>query len=615
MSTIGNIRKAKIFKRKLTALNTSTKIQNSSNRVRASQINYSKMILPSINSSLSRRTIIEPESLMSKFLGNYRPKFSTKTQQDSSITSALSKDNEKKSSRKTILIKSKFLDTMILPLRKETKFNSQRVFITEKDKDKFNFMKNKIRNLSSKNLLAKISENILENENLKNNIETNINNDKSLINDSPLNIIDNNQNLQNMQKGDSSLNTITNQNNKKSRNKIIQDNKLLANSNSYNSSLIPSKYIYNTNYQRLRKFDNILENNSKKNNKLIIKNKTLDYSDIMKEKKYIRRIYENNIKFQAKIFDEQIRLLEECYKEYKKNYLDINFIEVFKSKTLNLKIKFNKTIEETCSILYYLPKIFLCEWYDLMINIIKLKIPNHKKFIPDYVTDENEAVKNNNILLSEVVNYFNKCAEFYMILSKKENETFDLKFTQYNFFKIIKYIKIARYNLIYLNNSFINSKKKFLDDLIIIKNFLKRNNSNDIKKATNVSTFAKKIMNNNLLIEKEKNKNINVIEKIEKQFIFELTEEEKKKKRVDTALEINKNKIIYNYLGKEVPFHKKNTYKSIFLNKYINKILYYCYDDIKDKIITEKFNDEEDIKKIKSIEKKQQLMKSSYKFF
>ena len=103
-----------------------------------------------------------------------------------------------------------------------------------------------------------------------------------------------------------------------------------------------------------------------------------------------------------------------------------------------------------------------------MINIVEIKIPNHKKFISDYITDENETVKNNNLLLSEVIAYFNQCVEFYMILSKKENETFDLKFTQYNFFKIVKYIKIARYNLIFLNNSYINSKKKFLDDLTVV---------------------------------------------------------------------------------------------------------------------------------------------------
>ena len=601
MSLSVDKRDSKIFKRRLTSLDTSTKITNISNKFRGSQLNYSKILLPSINSSLSRKTILEPESLMSKFLGNYRPKFSSKTQNDSSVISSLSKIDEIKSNRRTIIIKSKFLNNMIIPQRKENKYNSQRVFITEKEKDKFNLMKNKIRNSSSNNLLGKIKENLLENEFYIKSKEQ------------PINIIDNNQSVQNM--NNDNYNTIINENKKnKTRNKFNNDNKLLTNSSSNSSSLISSNYVFNTNYQRLRKFDNILENKVKKNNELK-KSNTLDYSDIMKEKKYIRRIYENNIKFQSTIFEEQIRLLEEYYKEYKNNYLDINFIEIFKSKPLNSKIKFNITLEETCSILYYLPKLFLSEWYNLMINIVEIKIPNHKKFISDYITDENETVKNNNLLLSEVIAYFNQCVEFYMILSKKENETFDLKFTQYNFFKIVKYIKIARYNLIFLNNSYINSKKKFLDDLTLIKKFLIRNNSNDIKNVTNISTFAKKILGNNLLKENEKNKNINAIEKIEKQFNFELSEENKKKKRIDTALEINQRKSIYNYLGKEVHMNKKNIYKSIFLNKHMNKILNYCYDDVKNKIITEKFNDQEDIKKIKHIEEKQQAIKSKYKLY
>ena len=473
--------------------------------------------------------------------------------------------------------------------------------VTKNNDNRITKVGNKIRNSSSNNLLGKIKENLLENEFYIKSKEQ------------PINIIDNNQSVQNM--NNDNYNTIINENKKnKTRNKINNDNKLLTNSSSNSSSLISSNYVFNTNYQRLRKFENILQNNNKNNNELK-KSNTLDYSDIMKEKKYIRRIYENNIKFQSTIFEEQIRLLEEYYKEYKNNYLDINFIEVFKSKPLNSKIKFNITLEETCSILYYLPKLFLSEWYNLMINIVEIKIPNHKKFISDYITDENETVKNNNLLLSEVIAYFNQCVEFYMILSKKENETFDLKFTQYNFFKIVKYIKIARYNLIFLNNSYINSKKKFLDDLTLIKKFLIRNNSNDIKNVTNISPFAEKILGNNLLKEKEKNKNINAIEKIEKQFNFELSEENKKKKRIDTALEINQRKSIYNYLGKEVHMNKKNIYKSIFLNKHMNKILNYCYDDVKNKIINEKFNDQEDIKKIKHIEEKQQAIKSKYKLY
>ena len=352
---------------------------------------------------------------------------------------------------------------------------------------------------------------------------------------------------------------------------------------------------YNTNYKRLRKFHNPLsEKNTKEQNNLNPSEKNIK---INKEQNLISRLYENNIAFQAKILEEQIRLLNGCYKEYKLIFSDMNFIEVFKSKTLFSKVKYNKIIEETCSILYYLPKFILKDWYDLLLNLEKIKIPSSKKFISDYITDENATVKSNNYLLSEVMGYFNKTSEFFLMLSKKENEAADVKFSQKDFFKIIKYIKSARYNIIYLINSFNNSKKTFVEDLTIIKQFLIRNNNININK--NIATekeennFSKKIFKNVVLLEKERDKNIDVIEKIEEQFYFKRNDEAQKKRQIENALDIDKRKPIKDHLGNLV-LKKRKFYKSIFLNKHMNKVLNYCYDNIRDQIITEKVNDQED---------------------
>ena len=148
-------------------------------------------------------------------------------------------------------------------------------------------------------------------------------------------------------------------------------------------------------------------------------------------------------------------------------------------------------------------------------------------------------MKKNNFLLAEVINYFNKTFDFYLILSEKENDVQELKLNQQNFMKIIQYIKTARYNIIYLNNSFLNSKKKFLDDLIIIKKFLMRNKvkgdgqNNKKNTESKISEFSKNILGNALLLEKENNKNISAIEKIEKQFLFGKDEETQKKKKIE----------------------------------------------------------------------------------
>jgi len=612
-SSLIDITNEKMFRRRLTSLDTSTKISNSNNsnlsiRARGSQLiqNYSKIILPSLNSNVNRnkrKTILEPESLMSKFLGNYKPNYSEKIPEETKIK--LSKLKPKNARNSIIISKSKSLNDLAVSTRNETKFKSQRILITEKDKNKMNLLNNILKNNKS-NLLDKIKENIFEEKkiNFENNkgeeitniknISENDNNEDSLINDKELYIINNNMDKNQHQQLNTNSSSIISKNiNNIKSDKNIKNLSLITNTTSHNSSLISNNY--NTNYKRLRKFHNPLsEQNCKEQNRINPSEKNIK---INKEQNLISRLYENNIAFQAKILEEQIHLLNGCYKEYKLIFSDMNFIEIFKSKTLFSKVKYNKIIEETCSILYYLPKFILKDWYDLLLNLEKIKIPSSKKFISDYITDENITVKSNNYLLSEVMGYFNKTSEFFLMLSKKENEAADAKFSQKDFFKIIKYIKSARYNIIYLINSFNNSKKTFVEDLTIIKKFLIRNNNININK--NIATekeennFSKKIFKNVVLLEKERDKNIDVIEKIEEQFYFKRNDEAQKKRQIENALDIDKRKPIKDHLGNLV-LKKRKFYKSIFLNKHMNKVLNYCYDDIRAQIITEKVNDQEE---------------------
>ena len=620
MSLIIDTSNEKIFRRRLTSLNTSTKISNTNKsngsiKTRGSQIiqNNSRIILPSINSSITRakrKTILEPESLMSKFLGNYKPNYSDKIKEESANTKP--PKLKSRNSRNSIMIKSKSLNNILIPIRKETKFKSQRIFITEKDRNKINLLKSKIKNNYS-NLLDKIEENIFEEKkiNFDNNkgeeitniksiktISENDNNEDSLVNDKELYIFNNNIRRTQRKQNTNSSSIMTKDINNKKSDKNLKNISIVTNSN--NSSLISNNF--STSYKRLRKFTNPFSKEESDESK---EKSNINTSQITKEENLVGQLYENNIKFQSKILDEQVRLFNGCYKEYKLIYLHINFIEVFKSKTLFYKIKYNKIIEETCSILFYFPKFFLKEWHDLMLSLEKIKIPSKKNFISDYIMDENITVKNNNYLLTEVTNYFNKSFDFYLMLSKKESEVADVKFTQKTFYKIIKYIKTARYNIIYLINSFNNSKKKILEDLTIIKKFLIRNNNlniiNNIKAKEDEASFSKKIFKNVLLLENEKSKNLDIIEKIEEQFYFKRDDEAQKKRQIESALDIDKRKEIYNHLGKIV-VKKRKLYKSIFWNKHMNKVLNYCYDNVRDQINTEKVNDQE--KKVEIIKKK-----------
>ena len=594
----------RLNKRRLTTLNSSTKFSNnnkSNSSIRRTQLysNSSNIILPSINKSIIKHhSILDSGTLMSKLLKNYNPTYNQPKNQTLEMLNPITENN----SRNAIMLKSQSLNDIFIPSRNKMKFQSQRVLISNKIKSDLFF------NYNNYHISKNSSESEYDNTFINENDLYNINSIKS-------NKF--NKNSKNLIKSNSSS-LINNKIfmldlNNKNKNNLKYLN--LESKNFQNNS--SSTINIHTKYKRQRQFNKILLNKIKidKNksidrdkdnnlNKSKLNNTKYNNTSIITEKSYISNIYEDNIKFQAKLFEEQVRLLNNSFKEYKIYYSDENFIEVFKTKILDLKIKFNKTIEDACSILYYLPKLLLRKFYTLMFHLIKIQIPNEEKFRTKYITNEIDTVKKNNFLLAEVMNYFNKTFEFYLVLSEKENDAPELKLNQKNFMKIIKYIKTARYNIIYLNNSFLNSKKKFLDDLVIIKKFLMRNKerwegdgggkSNKKDKEDRVSKFSRNILGNVLLLEKENNKNISAIEKIERQFLFEKDEETQKKKKIENALDINKKKVIHNHLGKALV--KKDMFKSILWNKHLNQILKYCYEDVKNKIITEKITEQNKIR-------------------
>ena len=581
MSSIINTSNDRIYKRRLTTLDSSTKFSNNNKSnisIRRTQLysNNSNIILPSININRKKNryhSVLDSGTLMSKLLSNYNPNNSIQTQK-------ILKPLALFKSRNSLLVKSHSLNE--IPQRKKNKYQSLPHLINNKNKSDI-FFNNNYYNISKNTIESSYEDTLITKEK-----------ESYSINNLNLNSI-NTSNRRNLKKSNSNASMKNNifKHNFLNKNNINLKclNLNLANNSIQNDSSTTNK-IY-PKYKRLRKFNNILLIKSGKKG-----DKEKDIYNIM-ENDYVSHIYENNIKFQAKILEEQARLLDNSYQEYKSHFSDIHFIDVFKARALDLKIKYNTTIEEACAILYYLPKLILRQFYTLMLGLIKIKIPDEEKFRAKYISNEVDTLNKNNYLLAEMIYYFNKCFEFYIVLSEKKDDVPELKINQQNFLKIIKYIQKARYNIIYLNNSYSNSKKKLLDDLIIIKKFLRRNENKAKgvkKKEDKLAKFSKNILDNALLLEKEKNKNTNTIEKIENQFLFEKDEETQKKKKIDNALDINRRKTIRNYLGK-IYGEKKESFKSLLWNKHLNEILNYCYDDVRNKIITEKIIELDKIRK------------------
>lgn len=521
--------------------------------------NNSKNILPIIHSSFRTKESSEPTSLLTKFIINHtskiiqisnkdiiKPHFGLKSKLlfQSKINGRKNKNFKMYESQSVKLLTSK--KNII------SKSSSQKLFITERNKvnNNMNNAKNSNDNILSINNNGNRSEEIIINEKEKNNINMPY---SSLITDNA-----------------NSNGPLTPRHNDIQEQQNIIFNNINTNSNTNNTN--------DDKYSRLCSYESIKDKNNRNNLKSSFKKSKSELMDFF-------HIYNSDIEYQSKIFNEQIGLLKENLKQYKSFIRKNNFIIIFKSIPLNSKIKFNKSLEEICGILNKLPKIFLGKHYNFMKILTKVEVPSEDKFNSRIVSDEVINVINNNNLLFEVLNYFSKCFEFYlMIISAKEGKHIFLNKREY--FELLSNLNKARYNILYLINSFKNAEKNYIKDLSAISQIIK--NDKIIEKDNNLNELYDNIIQSEKL---NKNKNINVIDRIKDQLIFKRGEEQEKRHKIDRVLGPKDARPISNYLGKIVN-NKKSGYKSIFDNKYFDKILLYCNKDIKYDILTQKINNE-----------------------
>lgn len=570
-----NLGKNKTTKNMITSLDTSTKNSNSIKSYGNLSKNYelnksnSQCILPIIKTS-KKNTIDTPTSVLGRFINNHTSKI--KNIMDNEISQKLNIKRKiflpsrlkTRNINNNNIYKSQSLNDIYN--NKNDISNSIGLFITEREKI--------IKNKNNNRVLSKIRYN-KNNYNDKNNVGDELTNIKYITNEND----------------DSFLNE------KELNNINIQYSNLISDIGSgpltpkYNDPLeIPKKdkkKNKDNNYSRLCQYEpKIVKNIKEKNSKSPFSN-SLDFF----------QIYNRDIKYQSNIFDEQIKLFKDKLNEYKAITKRKNFIDIFKSISLDTKINYNKNLEEICGTLYILPKILLGNFYKLMIKLINIHIPHDDKLLPRFIKDEIINLIYNNNLLKEVNTYFNESFEFYLILCSEEGGKNNI-LKEKDFFEVLNYLKNIRYNILYLINMFYNAENNYKNDLstinkiinnkIIIKNnIIDINNKNDINNE----------IYENVQIEEEKKKNLkknnSIIEKIERQFMFKNSLENEKKTRIESALGIYKEKkIMHNYLGKIIKNEKKIEYKSIFDNKYFDKILHHCYKNIKDKIITQKITNE-----------------------
>ena len=139
-----------------------------------------------------------------------------------------------------------------------------------------------------------------------------------------------------------------------------------------------------------------------------------------------------------------------------------NFQRAFRNLTLHQKATFNKTIEDTCSLLMKLPPLLMKHIYDSLDQILYCAIPNLHDESKKRISNEDECMKENYKVFIEVTNYYMGCVEVFKIITKKIR---GMKYNRNTYCNISLLLDTARYNTSSLNafaNTYIDKMKEDL---------------------------------------------------------------------------------------------------------------------------------------------------------
>ena len=279
--------------------------------------NNSKNILPIIHSSFRTKESSEPTSLLTKFIINHTSKIIQISNKDIikphfGLKSKLLFQSKINDRNDKIFKMYESQSVKLLTSKKNiiSKSSSQKLFITERNKvnNNMNNGKNTNDNILSINNNGNRSEEIIINEKEKNIINIPY---SSLISDNA-----------------HSSGPLTPRHNDSQEHQNNIMNNINTNSNSNDDK-----------YSRICSYESIKDKNNRNNLKSSFKKSKSELMDFF-------HIYNSDIEYQSKIFNEQIGLLKENLKQYKSFIRKNNFIIIFKSIPLNSKIKFNKSLEE-----------------------------------------------------------------------------------------------------------------------------------------------------------------------------------------------------------------------------------------------------------------------------
>ena len=264
----------------------------------------------------------------------------------------------------------------------------------------------------------------------------------------------------------------------------------------------------------------------------------------------------NDIDYQRKVIEEQIRLLFDNILHFKQSVLyQKNTSEAFSYMTHKCKANLNKALEETIGILYVVPQLLLNEFFRFVENFDSIKLPNKEKLNNTVVTDEEKCFTFNNLLLTEMMEYFKGCQEVYTTLC---NEIDKMVLKKKKFENVVCLLEKARYDISNAIMRVNNAVKHYNKDLELIEKM-------------------KKAKGEEMMVVQEKE---SLEDKMRNQFIFKKNEERQRIMRIKNALK-NKYEDIEEGVGEHNNMnnkHKDKVQHEEFKSVIVSYIIYiYTY--------------------------------------
>ena len=273
-----------------------------------------------------------------------------------------------------------------------------------------------------------------------------------------------------------------------------------------------------------------------------------------------------SIDFQKNIFADEIAVLLDNLNAYKKRYImDEGLCYYFYNASLKNQRIINQLLEETIGLLIEISYLLLNDYSDEIDRFVA-NVQDRPNSIDDkLVENENEEFKINIKTFIECTSFIKICFECYenIILYDKN---FLIK--KVNFYKIMQFFQRARLNagqLAYFTESIFNNFNS--DDRVVIR-FLKE-----------MKMYRMKNKNKKNIIKLNKNKNDDIdFYNYKGPIILKENQEQRKRKRLNIALDRDFSQSKQNYHPKHVDFN----------SRIVNDLLKYATKQFKSQILSER---------------------------